>query len=151
MEPADKKTSSESNPQELFQLADEYKRAAETEAARLKKEKHTRMSWAPFRLCAIHATELYLNAFLLHKGETEATVRSLQHKLGERTLLAEKHGLRLKGRTIRHLHKIEENREYLMTRYNPNMKNASEINRLTATLEDVREKAAAVIFGDSPR
>lgn len=51
---------------EIFALAEEYRLAAE--GLMLNGRPRGPISRAPARLCAIHAIELYLNAFLLAGG-----------------------------------------------------------------------------------
>jgi len=59
----------------LLLLAHEYRRSADILLA--SGRKGIAASYAPFRLTAIHAIELYLNAFLLHSGETPERIRAL--------------------------------------------------------------------------
>jgi hypothetical protein len=50
-------------------------------------------------------------------------------------------GLVLRKRTVAHLNKLTESREYLVTRYGPELSTSlSQINRLMATLEEVARK-----------
>ena len=55
----------------------------------------------PYRLLALHAIELYLNAYLLDRGYAAADVRRLQHDLAVRTERAVRAGLVLRVRTLR--------------------------------------------------
>lgn len=127
---------------EIIALADEYADAARRlmtpggeGLARVK---------APGRLCAVHAIELYLNAFLLTHGETRQAVRSRFHDLGNRAAAAESHGLVLRRLTKAHLTKLTIDREYLVTRYGPELAGAlSERTRLLATLNEVAKKVRA--------
>jgi hypothetical protein len=97
---------------------------------------------APYRLAAIQAIELYLNALLLQQGHYTKRIRGMQHDLGARTQLAIACGLALRDRTAKHLASMVSNREYLITRYGPEMTSTvSQINRLTATLNEVAKKA----------
>lgn len=100
---------------DVLALADEYRRAAETllPAGR----KRSPLSRAPCRLVAIHAIELYLNAYLLRAGLSPAAVRRLQHDSGSRTRQAVTAKLVLRKRTLAHLQRLTERREYLTTRY----------------------------------
>lgn len=103
------------------------------------------MSWAPFRLTAVQAIELYLTALLLHRGCSAAEVRRMGHNLGLRADAAAAAGLRLRKRTHEHLDSLSASREYLITRYCPEgLESASQINRLTATLDEVTHKTAVV-------
>ena len=103
-------------------------------------------SLAPCRLSAIHAVELYLNALLLHTGHDPSDVRGMQHSLAKRTERAIACGLHLRKRTVAHLAAMEGNREYLVSRYGPEMTaTVSQINRLTATLDEVAKKVTAIM------
>jgi hypothetical protein len=121
-----------SNPSadELFDLADQYRAAAHDLLA------GDRARWAPARLCAIHAIELYLNAFLLRAGEPAKLIRSYQHDLGPRAESARAKGLLLRRKTMDHLVSMSRTREYLNVRYAPGTE-VSQQNRLIATLEEV--------------
>ncbi len=130
-------------PAEVSSLADEYRLAALLllENGRPKEPK----SRAPFRMVAIHAVELYLNAFLLHSGHDAAQIRGFQHNLAARADLAVELGLALRKRTHEHLHTMSQSREFLITRYAPSVTSLSEINRLQATLAEVAQKVSAII------
>lgn len=121
--------------EDVLRLADEYRKAAEV----LRKDPSVP---GPCRLLAIHAIELYLNAFLLHAGQEHSRVRGMQHDLTTRALMVVARGLQLRKKTQEHLSAIHENREYLVTRYEPEMTAVSQPNRLTATLEEVAKKVA---------
>lgn len=70
----------------------------------------------------------------------------MHHNLAARTELAIAYGLRLRKLTAAHLSAMDGNREYLVTRYGPEMAaTVSQINRLTATLEEVASKVTAAI------
>ena len=129
---------------QILRLAEVYRKAAHV---LLKQEpRGDPLSLAPCRLLAIHAIELYLNALLLHKGHKASDIRGMQHSLAERSKHAIASGLKLRKRTADHLAAMEENREYLVTRYSPEMTaTVSQINRLTATLEEVANKATAMM------
>lgn len=103
------------------------------------------MSRAPYRLVAIHAIELHLNALLLAKGHSAAQVRGMQHNLAAKTAAAILAGLKLRRLTAEHLRGLSERREYLTTRYDPDLSATSEITRLTATLEEVASKTALMV------
>jgi HEPN domain-containing protein len=130
-------------PRQMLDLAGEYRRAAE--ALLPMGRPRQPLSRAPYRLVAIHAVELYLNAFLLATGHPPAKLRGLQHDLALRTHLARGANLRLRKRTVAHLGRLSETREYLIARYDPATAAASELNRLAATLTDVAEKVSAFI------
>ena len=132
----------EAGPEDILALAEEYRRAAAALLALGRKGDP--ISRAPARLCAIHASELYLNAFLLRAGETPAGIRGLRHDLRARTEACRARGLTLRQRTVAHLYRLTDGREYLVTRYGPELcLSLSQINRMVATLEEVARKAAA--------
>lgn len=104
------------------------------------------ISRAPYRLAAIHAVELYLNAFLLHSGLEHGRVRGLQHDLAARADLSLERGLQLRKRTATHLRTMADAREYLASRYGPELLSSlSEINRLSATLGEVAGKVGMIV------
>lgn len=128
---------------EVVALADEYRIAAQLLVQNGRPGEPR--SRAPFRMVAIHAVELYLNAFLLRSGRTAGQVRGLQHNLAARADLAVALGLVLRKRTREHLHTMSQSREFLVTRYVPSGTSLSEINRLQATLAEVAQKVTAAI------
>jgi hypothetical protein len=124
---------------EIFALAAEYHVAAE--ALILKGRPRQPISRAPARLCAIHAIELYLNAFLLAAGDPPERVRAHFHNLADRADSAVVRGLILRKLTVAHLVQMTEDREYLISRYGPEMSGTlSESNRLMATLNEIAKK-----------
>lgn len=133
----------DATPQQVQSLAHEYRRAAEHLLGLGRKR--APLSRAPFRFNAIHAIELYLNAFLLHVGLSAAKVRGLQHDLAKRTALAEENELCLRKGTVAHLNNMAECREYLTMRYEPKIVESTQINRLSASLKDVAEKVEAAL------
>lgn len=136
-------------PEQLRLLAEEYRGAAHLLLAQGRRGKP--LSRAPFRLSAIQAIELHLNALLLHRGHEAAKVRSLQHDLDARTDLAVAAGLRLRRRTDEHLRALHRGREYLASRYGPELApTASHVNRLVATLEEVASKVNALMAPAKP-
>ena len=132
------------SPLEIFKLADEYRKAAHAlHPLGIRKKP---LSRAPMRLVSIQAIELYLNALLLHCGNTPAKVRGLQHDLEDRTEQAIACGLKLRVKTAEHLKTMGRNREYLVMRYGPEMAStASQINRLYATLEEISSKVSRLL------
>lgn len=131
---ADKYPGDGATVEQMRALADEYRKAAQI----LRQERRSR---SPFRLTAIHAVELYLNAFLLMRGHKPALIRGWQHDLNKRAERAIKDGLRLRQRTSEHLSKLSSGQEYLASRYPPERSSTlSELNRLEATLEEVATK-----------
>jgi len=130
------------SPFSLLRLAHEYRRAAETLLEKVRPGDP--ISRVPARLCALHAIELYLSAFLLHRGTPAEKVRSHSHNLAARATLATDSGLMLRKLTAAHLATTTDNREYLISRYAPDMvKKLSETNRLMATLNEVGKKVTA--------
>lgn len=131
-------------PEQIFRLAEEYRKAAHL-LLQLGRRGDP-LSRAPCRLSAIHAIELYLNALLLFMGQETSRIRGLQHNLAARSEMAIASGLQLRKRTAAHLSAMAGNREYLVTRYGPEMTaTISQINRLTATLDEVANKVSAMM------
>ena len=129
---------------QILQLADEYRKAAQ--ALVQQGRRGAPLSWAPCRLAAIQAIELYLNALLLHIGLEASAIRGMQHNLAKRTDQATAAGLKLRKRTAAHLTAMEGSREYLVTRYGPEMTGTvSQINRLIASLEEVAAKVTEIV------
>jgi hypothetical protein len=136
-------------PIDIRKLADEYRRAA-LHLLPLGRRREP-LSRAPFRLSALQAIELYLNALLLHHGHEASQIRGWQHDIATRTDLAIAHGLTLRKRTAAHLRALSQTREYLSTRYGPETAStASQVNRLAATLDEVALKVTRAI-GRSPK
>lgn len=132
------------NPSEVLQLAAEYHEAAQLLATRGRRGQP--ISRAPYRLAAIHAVELYLNAFLLHSGLEHSLIRGLQHDLAARTDLSLERGLQLRKRTATHLRTMAAAREYLVSRYGPELSSSlSQLNRLSATLSEVAAKVGLIV------
>lgn len=109
------------------------------------------VSTAPMRLLAVQAIELHLTACLVAAGTTACDVRRLGHGLSERARMAAAAGLILRRRTAMHLGWLDRQREYLVARYGPErLAKASQINRLTATLDEVGGKVGARIAAEPP-
>lgn len=128
---------------DVLALAHEYRRAAD--ALLPTGRRRSPLSRAPYRLVAIHAIELYLNAYLLAAGDSPIEIRRLQHDFGLRTRRASQTKLMLKKRTLDHLHAISQRREYLTSRYDCAPARMSELNRLAASLAEVAEKVSAIV------
>lgn len=129
---------------QIKSLADDFRAAADAVASRGRRGAPA--SRSPYRLLALHSVELYLNALLLARGHLPIRVRGLQHDLAARTDLALAAGLVLRARTVTHLRDVAARREYLTSRYAPELAGtASEVNRMAATLEEVARKASALI------
>jgi hypothetical protein len=132
------------DPQSVRRLADEYRDAAEP---LLQRRRHGEpLSLAPYRLIAIHAVELYLNAVLRHHGVEDGAIRALGHDLEARLQTAASKGLKLRKRTVAHLQALAASREYVEIRYRPlALPTPSQLNRLQATLAEVSKKATKII------
>lgn len=101
-------------------------------------QKDVPLSRAPARMCAIHAIELYLNAFLRSEGAPPEAVRGRMHNLSDPQFISVLH---LRAKTVRHLDEMTQRREYLIARYAPErVALHTELNRLTATLVEVMTK-----------
>ena len=128
--------------EQVYRLAEQYRAAAQF-LLQLRRRGDP-LSLAPCRLAAIHAIELYLNVLLVHVGHDPRHVRGMQHDLAARTKVAIERGLQLRRRTAEHLAAMTSNREYLVSRYGPEVNSkVSEINRLIATMDEVAGKVAA--------
>jgi hypothetical protein len=131
-------------PRQVLALASEYHKASEILQTLHRPGKP--LTRAPFRLSALQALELYLNALLLHRGHRPEDIRAMRHDLWARAELAAVTGLHLRTRTAAHLKALGERREYLVTRYGPELAaSTTEVNRLTATLQEVARKVAVLI------
>jgi hypothetical protein len=83
---------------------------------------------------------------LLEHGYEPSHIRSLGHDLLKRAELARALGLNLRKRTFEHLGALGANREYLISRYGPELpETTSKINRLVATLKEVAKKTATPV------
>jgi len=129
----------QSDPQVLISLADHYRTAAvDLYEMRLGKGL---ASMSPVRLCALHAIELYLSAYVVASGFPAKPLRACGHDLAVRATYAKGAGLKLRERTFDHLSELTESREYLLSRYAPSLiASASQISRVLATLKEVSEK-----------
>jgi hypothetical protein len=134
------------SPDQVLELANEYRTAALALMALGKRGRP--LTWSPFRLVAIHALELYLNALLLRGGASPLVVRGMSHDLESRVEAVSKMGLCLRARTSAHLRGLHQKREYLITRYGPELAaTSSQVNRLAATLDEVAEKVGKLCQG----
>lgn len=130
---------SSATPAGLLLLAGEYRQAAGLLMGNGRKG--VAASYAPFRLNAIHAIELYLSSFLLSVGEPPEAIRALGHDLAARSERAVLRGLVLRQRTILHMRSLSGAREYLVSRYAVELLSSmSQLNQLSATLEEVASK-----------
>lgn len=136
---------SEATFEQFVGLADQYLAAAHSLLSQISRK--SSLSSAPARLCAIHAVEMYLNAFLLFHGSDHRQVRGLRHDLAQRAVMATEKGLRLRVRTQAHLLKIHDQREYLIVRYGPEQAGGlSELNRMFATLNEISMKVRTALL-----
>ncbi|MEO1701318.1 MAG: hypothetical protein AAFR71_04630 [Pseudomonadota bacterium] len=128
----------QTEPRALISLADHYRTAADhLYEARVGKGL---ASMAPIRLCALHAIELYLSAYVVASGFPAKPLRACGHDLALRATYAKGAGLNLRARTFDHLAELTESREYLLSRYAPSLiSSTSQINRLLATLKEVSQ------------
>jgi Protein of unknown function (DUF2726) len=137
------------NPNEILRLAESYRRAA----SRMRETGSPggRLASAPYRLLAIHAVELHLNALLRHAGVNERQVRGMGHNLAARAAKAEGIGLRLRPAAAAHLATMTGRHEYMLARYGPiEDAEVSEVTRLAATLDEVAVKTAELMALDKP-
>jgi hypothetical protein len=96
-----------------------------------------------YRLCAIHATELFLNAFMRSRGESPERIRGRLHKLADEDFCK---ALRLRKKTAQHLVNMTDRREYLISRYAPELTSQhTELNRLRVTFNEVQTKVSALL------
>lgn len=124
---------------ELLRLAEEYRSAALALLAGRS---------TPGRFCALHAIELYLDAFLRLAGQSPARLRRHGHNFGARAALAIHGGLDLRRKTALHLVSLSRRRDYLAVRYGPKTgSEPCEINRLAGTLEEVAKAVRAAVAG----
>jgi hypothetical protein len=101
---------------------------------------------APARLLAAHAIELYLNAFLLAVGTSPQQIRGFHHDFASMAKLAFEKGLLLRQKTVQHMCRMTERREYLVLRYGPEqVPSAADLTRVQATLKEVSEKVQRVV------
>lgn len=131
--------------QDILCLAEAYSDAA---AVLLQNaQRGVPLSYAPARLCSIHAIELCLNAFLRSRGIPNCQIRGRMHDLADTDFVD---SLSIKKKTAAHLVAMTEKREYLISRYGPEAaKEHTELNRLTATLEEVMRKVKKYLISES--
>ncbi|MCC7038539.1 MAG: hypothetical protein IT560_14720 [Alphaproteobacteria bacterium] len=128
----------EADAPSLYALAEAYRHAAQPLWQH--DRKLSPIDRLPFRLLAAHAIELCLSAYLLQAGIAGEDVRGFQHNLAVRLVAAGEKGLLLRKRTIEHLQRMDKDREYLMTRYNPAPLAMAELTRVKATLDELFDK-----------
>ncbi|BBE71590.1 hypothetical protein [Oharaeibacter diazotrophicus] len=126
-------------PEAVAGLAGSYRAAAHLLAAHGDATAAT--GRAPWRLAAIHAVELYLNAYLRLHGRSPAEIRGLHHDMAKYSALAASCGLQFRAKTLAHLVSLGETRAYVVTRYDPARSAGMEPpNRVLATLDEVAAK-----------
>nr|QCL09986.1 hypothetical protein pC5.8d_682 [Rhizobium rhizogenes] len=105
---------------------------------------------APQRLLALHAVELYLNAFLLAKGVNSTTICGFRHDLGERARMASEAGLVLRKRTVAHLATLSASNEYHVVSYAPELTSRlPQVNRVIATVDELSRKVRKALRASS--
>nr|WP_234913890.1 hypothetical protein [Rhizobium rhizogenes]QCO89361.1 hypothetical protein pC5.7d_644 [Rhizobium rhizogenes] len=130
---------------DILNLAKQYQ-----DAANKLGESSSKSNQAPRRLLALHAIELYLNAFLIAKGVTPATIGGFQHDFGERARRASEAGLVLRKRTVAHLAALSASNEYHAISYAPELTAAlSQVNRVMATVDELSRKVRKALRASS--
>ncbi len=126
---------------DILNLASQYQ-----DAARKLGEGSSKPNNLPPRLLALHAMELYLNAFLLAKGVDPATIRSFRHDPSQRIRMASEAGLVLRKRTMAHLAMLSASDEYHVIRYAPERASTlSQVTRVMATLDELSRKVRKIL------
>ena len=143
MESPERYPGAEARPEEVIRLANHYRGAA-NDLLRLAEEKGPSRV-APCRLCALHAIELYLNAFLLKRGYSPERLGDSRYDLAARASLAASGGLALRRRTAIHLATMTQGREHLVVRYDPGLARLPPLNRLWATLDEIARKVTLAV------
>ncbi|WP_246703593.1 hypothetical protein [Rhizobium sp. P28RR-XV] len=127
----------------ILNLATHYQ-----EAARKLGEGSSKPNQAPQRLLALHAMELYLNAFLLAKGVDATMIGGFRHDLGERTRIATDAGLILRKRTVAHLAALSASNEHHVISHAPQPASTlSQMNRVMATVDELSRKVRKALRG----
>ena len=139
---------SDERPADVFALANEYAAAATSLLSEGRGRK--RLARNPGHLCAMHAIELYLNAYLPSRSQSPELVRGMGHSLFRKSELAASLGLTLSKRTALHLAGMTHGREYLVVRYAPTApsEKMSPSNRLVATVAELAKKVAAAVHDE---
>jgi hypothetical protein len=107
------------------------------------------LALVPFRLLAIHAIELTLNALLVHNSVKAEEIRAMHHDLHAHMVLAETFGLKLRLKTVKHISDLTANREYLVHRYDPTGSlQSGHLSRLIATLREVSKKTNQLLAAE---
>jgi hypothetical protein len=135
-------TVTEASPHEMLTLADAYAASADQLLEQYGAGK--RDLRLPAHLCAMHAVELYLHAFLRFRGATSKDIKSRQHNF-EHEEFCERLGLDQKTRE--HLKRLSDRNEYLLVRYRPErVGDLSQANRMQRTLKAVHDARDRIPF-----
>ena len=107
---------------------------------------------APAHLCAVHAIELYLHAFLKHRGTIHSELRSMHHNVADMLDRAVKEGLVVDARTVEHIGRLVGKREYLVSRYAPDrLADLSHPDRILASLKAIGDHVPSAIRSHSAK
>jgi hypothetical protein len=135
---------SEASAQEFLAFADEFHRAALV--ARKLCEPKKPLTRIGFCSLAIHAIELYLNAYLRNLEVSPAELKKISHNLRKRRLMAVAGGLKLRRKTQEHLDFMTVCREYRKVRYGPEIgSEKSELSQIDRTLREVAKKVGLAL------
>jgi|OM-RGC.v1.024672236 hypothetical protein len=136
------RTSTEATPHDVLVLAAKYAEAADCLFAEHRRSQSDLN--LPARLCALHAVELYLHAFLRYRGASAKQLRTRNHGLWHDEF---NRCLDLDAKTRQHLQDLSDQKAYLSVRYpNDPVQRPCPINRMERTLEAIREKADRIPF-----
>ncbi len=140
--PATAQADTEATPQDVLAVAGSYAEAADHLFAQHRTAKPDLNM--PARLCALHAVELYLHAFLRFRGASAKQIRARSHSLWHEEF---NKVLDLDPKTRQHLQDLSSERVYVSVRYPiDHVSRPCPINRMERTLEAVREKADRIPF-----
>ncbi|NTH22996.1 hypothetical protein G6L73_31580 [Agrobacterium rhizogenes] len=129
----------------ILNLAKQYQ-----DAAGKLGEGSSKSNQAPRRLLALHAMELYLDAFLLAKGVNTATIGGFRHDLRELTRIASEAGLVLRKRTVAHLETLSASNEYDVVSYAQELiSTLSQVSRIMATVDELSRKVRKALRASS--
>lgn len=129
---------------EVLRLATAYHAAAESLLAASGRAEAAEA--APARFLALHAIELYLDAFLRGLGESPGRLRAHGHDLRLRAALAIEGGLALRRKTALHLCQLTRDRAHAALRYGPaRAAEPCELNRLRGSLDEIAAKVRAAL------
>lgn len=133
---------------EILDLAGSYREAALLilrNGERASSLRYDPLHFEPARFCALHALELCQNAFLRHEGWSNDRIKALRHELSEADFIDK---LALKKKTAEHLRRLAEPREYLISRYGPDLcRDQTEFSALISTLDHVLNEVYRHLWG----